>query len=403
MVAGLFLSGCATHQGYVSEPLRLIKQGQVQEALAKLEPLAEKESKDQLVFLMEYGMALHIAGQYQESNKIFLKADKMTEDVDYYSVSRITTATLTGEEALQYKGESYEKLLINSYLALNYLMLGKFDDALVEVRRINDKVKKFRADGREDYELNSFSTYLAALLWEADQKYDDAYISFEKSYQLDKNNPLIEQDLIRSAKLSRRMEMYKKWKSSFPNVKEDPDWYDKKKGQVVVIFEQGWGPRKIFSPHDRRLPKLIPEYSLTQAARLKVEPGNKEATSQVVYDVEQAAIRTLDADYRYLIARKVAATVAKEVVADQIRQKDELLGLVARVAMYVADRADLRQWASLPQTIQVARLSLPPGEYKLSLQGLTGSGNSSTSDSLDAKTIKIVAGRKVFVDWRALH
>lgn len=401
----LFLAGCATHQTYVSEPIRLLQTGQIEAALQKLEPLANQDSKDQLVFLMEYGTVLHIAGRYKESIQAFIKADKLADELDYHSVSKIAVATLGSEEMLQYKGESYEKLLINAYLSMNFLALGDYDASMVEVRRINDKIKKFRSDGREDYELNPFSSYLSALIWEGDQKYDDAYIAFEKTYELDASNPLLAQDLIRSAKLAKRMEAYNQWKKKFPEVVEDPSWYDKKMGQAILIYQQGWGPRKTFSYEDHRFPRLIPQMSTTQKARLMVAgKENKTADSQIVYNVEQVAIRTLQADYSYMMLRKLGAFAAKEVVADQIRQKDELLGAIARIAMHLSDRADLRQWASLPETIQMARIYLPAGEYTVSVQGLLAeAGTVPSPDSLEEKKIKIKPGRKTFVTWRSLR
>ena len=427
---GILGFGCATHQARMDEPLRLIRQGHPEEAAQKLEPLAKETSKDQLLYLMEYGMALHIAGRYEESNKIFLMADKMTDDVDYYSVSRIVGSALTSAEVLQYKGESYEKLLINSYMALNYLMLGVYDDAMVEVRRIDDKVKKFRANGRPDYEQNPFANYLAALIWEGDQKYDDSYIEFERAYQLDKMNSLLPFDLVRSAKLSRRTDAYEDWKKKFPQVEEDPTWYDKKWGQVIVIVEQGWGPRKVNSRHDRRLPTLIPQRSFTQSAEVRIRKAatvgptvngktdgvtavaplaapsaafqEKIAVSKVVYNVEQVSMRTLDADLKYIVARNIGSTVAKAVLADQIRQKNEALGIIAYFAMAVSDRADLRQWSSLPETFQVARISVPAGDYEVSIQGLSGTATA-TADMMPPRKIKVVSGRKSFLAWRSIQ
>ncbi|PWU18120.1 MAG: hypothetical protein C5B49_07715 [Bdellovibrio sp.] len=418
----ILLVGCATHQSIVERPLNLIRSGQVEEALRILAPLAAEESRDQLVYLMEYGTALHIAGRYADSNKVFLTADKLTDEVDYYSVSRIAAATLTSQEVLQYKGESYEKLLINSYLALNYLMLGDSDGALVEVRRINDKIKKFRADGRKDYEQSPLASYLSALIWESDQKYDDAYIDFKRTFQIDPSNPLLPFDLLRSSKLAHRVDDYTQLKKQFPQETEEADWYDKRMGTVTLILEQGWGPRKHFSRQNASFPVLIPERSLTATAKMKVSrvgayatsgfgtsaeaksPGVFTANARQIYDVERVAIATLDADYKYLVARKVGSFVAKEVVAEQIRQKDELLGFIARIAMHASDRADLRQWASLPQTIQIASLRVPAGDYLVSAEGLTGYGNPGHSlDEMAPRPVKVQAGRTSFINWRALH
>lgn len=401
------LVACASYQTKLDEPRQMLKAGRFTEGIEKLKALAEKPSDDQLVYLMELGSAYQMAGRYKESNKIFLEADRLTEQVDYHSVSNIAMATLTSEDMIQYKGDSFEKLFINANLALNFSMMGELDSALVEARRINEKITKFRLDGRPDYEKNAFADYFSGLIWEADQKFDDAYISFETAYKLDATNPYLPADLIRSAKKARRDDTYRKWKKEFPDVVENPDWYDKNKGEIVVVILQGWGPRKQPAPENARIPRLYPVYSMTQAVKAELIPSTTktQSDSQVskpVYNVERVAIQTLDADYGWLIARRVGSFVAKEVMADQIRQKNELLGLVAWLGMHLSDRADLRQWSLLPQTVQLARFWVPPGNYKLKLQGLEGGGTFS-GDAAETPELQVKPGRKTFYLWRPLR
>jgi hypothetical protein len=119
------LVACATYQSKISEPRRLLKDGQIKAAIQKLEPLALKKSDDQLVYLLDYATALQIDGDYKKSNEAFLKAEELTEFNDYHSISNIMLAAVGSETMIQYKGESYEKILINAYLALNYLMLNQ--------------------------------------------------------------------------------------------------------------------------------------------------------------------------------------------------------------------------------------------------------------------------------------
>lgn len=399
--------GCATHQTRLEGPRVLLKTGQFSQALSELQTLSQEASGDQLLYLMEYGTALRIAGRFEESNQVFMQADRMADEVDYVSISRTAIATLGSEEMLQYKGESYEKLLINAYLAMNFMMLGKRDSALVEVRRINDKINRIRNEGREDYEYNPFAIYLAALLYETNKQYDDAYIAFERVYKLAPDLPVLPQDLIRSARLARRPDALARWKAQFPGVQDPSEKIDRSWGELIVIYEQGWGPRKGFSYGDHRVPKLYPERAQTlwleaQLQNLASPAKTYQETSSMVYDLESAAIRTLDADYSWMVARKIGAFVAKKVVADQIRQKNEALGLLADIAMQVSDRADLRNWSTLPQTIQVVRIAVPAGTYRLKLTGLDA-GMSPTGDQKQEEEIQIQAGQKRFYAWRSLR
>lgn len=402
-VVGLFFSlsiaGCATYQSKVQVARDALARRDFTQAEANLKPLADNKSDDQLVYLLDYGVALQLSGKLQESNQTFLKADRLAEMVDYQSLSRLAGSLALNEEMVQYKGDTFEKVFINAYLAMNFLELGQLDEALVEARRINEKYLKYRADEKKAFELNSFSKYLSALIWEANRNYDDAYIAYNDAYKIDPTIATIQEDLIRSAKLARRMEAYQSWKKKFPTVQESSEWYDKKLGELVVIYQQGWGPRKVPSPGEYRLPSLMPVYSETQRARLNIDGNSYLSTS--VYDVEKAAIETLRDDQGILVAKRVGGLATKAILSDQVRQKNELLGNLAWIALNVADRADLRQWSTLPQSIQIIRVPLVPGKYKFDIQGVSG-GGAFTGENLESREIEIKSGQKKFVVWRSL-
>ncbi|MGZ3781554.1 MAG: COG3014 family protein [Pseudobdellovibrionaceae bacterium] len=399
LLLALNLIGCATYQSKVQEARSALTQRNYEKALNELEPLAEKKSDDQLVYLLDYGVALQVAGRLKESNQVFMRADRLAEQIDYQSISRIAGSLALNEEMVQYKGDTFEKIFINAYLAMNFLEMGQLDDALVEARRINEKYLKYRADEKKSFEMNSFSKYLSAMVWEADHKYDDAYIAYEEAYKIDPTISTIHEDLIRSAKRSRRMDMYKAWKNKFPEVKEENSWYDRKLGEVVVIYQQGWGPRKTTAPNQYRFPTLVPVYSETQNALLTV--NDKSYRSHEVYDVQKAAIDTLRDDQGILIAKRVAGIATKAVLSDQVRQKNQLLGDLAWIALNVADRADVRQWSMVPQTIQIIRVQLRPGKYKINLQGLNFS-STPTGEDFVGDEIEVKAGKKKFIVWRSL-
>ncbi|MNY77375.1 hypothetical protein D3C86_2172520 [compost metagenome] len=67
--------------------------------------------------------------------------------------------------------------------------------------------------------------------------------------------------------------------------------------------------------------------------------------------------------------------------------------------MNIADRADLRQWSFLPQTIQLIRVPLKTGKYKIKLEGADVSGRPVSNISLE-REVEVKAGTKKFVVWR---
>ena len=239
LVVCLLLAGCATYQSKVFKSRQLVESGQISEATSQLKVLADQEGDDQLIYVLDYATLLQYAGDFKESNQYFFKALKLIDQFDYQSVSRVSGSLLFNEEMVQYKGDTFEKIFVNAFLALNFLELNDLDSALVETRRINQKYQTYRQEEKKNFEMNSFATYLSAMIWEADGKYDDAYIAYKDAYKIDKNIGTIDDDLVRTAKKSQRMDDYKKLKAEFSQVKEDPSWYDKSQGEVIVIFQNG--------------------------------------------------------------------------------------------------------------------------------------------------------------------
>ncbi len=167
----------------------------------------------------------------------------------------------------------------------------------------------------------------------------------------------------------------------------------------MIIYQQGWSPRKESSRNEYRFPTLVPVHSQTQKAQVTVK--EKSYISKEVYNVQQAAMDTLKDDQGLLIAKRVAGIATKAVLSDQVRQKNELLGSLTWIALNVADRADVRQWSTLPQTIQTIRVQLPAGKYQIHVDGLSSS-DSPTGENLDTQDVEIKSGQKKFVVWRSL-
>ncbi len=401
-----FSLGCATYQSDVAPARELLISRQCQPSLKILAELSLKNNGDQLVHLMDYGSALQICEDYKKSNEVFAQAETVADQADYHSVSRVAGATLLNEEMIQYKGDTFEKLFLNVSLALNYMQLGQFDNALVEVRKMNQKFDKYRADEKKNFELNPFSKYLSALIWEADQKYDDACIDFKDAYTLDPSYPRIAQDMLRGCWKARRTaefdELVKKTKATTEDIKIAKQ---ASKTELIIIFMQGWGPRKQPRSENRTFPQLVSVPSSTYYLKAEVmDTANKSVLSsyrsEPVYNVEKAAMDTLNADYKSLVARRIGSRVAKEVLADQIRQKDKALGQIAWLVMVASERADLRQWSIFPKTVHLVRIPLSAGTHNIRLTGMNVYLND--SEKIPDMTVSLKSGEKKFQLVRSL-
>ena len=395
VLASSVFTSCVTYQHQVFKA-RSILSSDPQKAAELIEKKANVEGVDQLVYLLEYGLALQVAKNYKESNRAFLRADRLADIKNYISLSKEAASLVLNQGQVQYKGDDFENIMISTMLAINFLMLGDLESALVEARRVNEKVQIFRREKKKSYPKSSFAVYLSAMIWEASKEWDNAYIAYQTAYKLDPKNPLLPQDLLRSSYRAQRWQSYQRWQRQFPETKMELP--QENEGEVVLIFQQGWGPRKY--PHFERyqIPELYPVPSQTQEASFQI--GQQIFKTQKVYDVEEVAIKTLKEQYAALIAKRMAGLVVKQGVVDAVQKENETLGQALNLFVHATDIADLRQWSTLPQTFQIVRVRLPEGWYRSRAIGL----NRFQQATEEEETFEFqVQPKKIkFLNWRSL-
>lgn len=396
----ILLTACASYPHRMSKSLNSLERGNYQEALDAIKKDATTPGNDQIAFLLDYALMLQIAGKYEESNEMFHLADQLTEVKDYHSLSKIGASILLNEGQVQYKGEDFEKVLINVFSALNYSVLSDNESALVEVRRINEKLDKYRLDAKRNYKKNAFAYYLSAIVWESDKRYDDAYIDYKRAYDLDTNLKFIIKDLLRLSFLSKRWDEYQKWKKLNNNLDYKPSKL-KAEGELVVFYQSGKGPIKRPHPNWPRIPKLFPRFSRAKRLKLNIGEDSRSYFSNPIFNITEEAIANLEDQYAALIAKRVAARVVKRQLADKIGEDNEALGLAALIVMDISDQADLRQWISLPESLHILRLRLKEGKYSLNLSAVDEFNNETGESKI--LEVEIKKSKTSFVNWRSFY
>lgn len=384
------LGGCGDYTRTTRAARDEFYAGQFSEAAKRLEEGAYQEGTDQLLFLFDRATALHHASDYEQSIKDFEIAEKLAELKDYTSVSSEVATLVTNDKILPYKGEDFEKVLISQYQALNYLMLGKYEDALVECRRVNHKLHIMISQGKRKFRLNPMASYLAAMMYEDQRQWDHAYIDYQAVYKLTPDFPYLGEDLYRLAWKNNIRDHMERWAREY-NLSADDQKRIRETAalpEIVIIVENGRSPEKVPHQNWHALPKYVPRQNPVSYARVLVN-GVEQGRSYTLFDVEKTAIQDLDEKYGGLIAKRVGGVVAKEVLADQVgKRTDPILGALLRIGMHAADQADLRSWLTLPRDFQVYRARVAPGEmYKLAIQPRALSGAEAVSSTQNIEKI----------------
>ncbi|MBC2595289.1 hypothetical protein H5P28_13555 [Ruficoccus amylovorans] len=144
---GVFLGGCASYQDETRALQQAWIAGDDVTAAAEARSQADDDptGTDALLWRLEEGAAYRAGSEFNQSNTAFAQAEAR---VNYYDsqasfrVSEQTLATLTNLTFLPYEGTAYDRIMLNTYKALNYLSLGDYEAARVELNRALDRQRE---------------------------------------------------------------------------------------------------------------------------------------------------------------------------------------------------------------------------------------------------------------------
>ncbi|HET7569644.1 MAG TPA: hypothetical protein VFK96_03555 [Gammaproteobacteria bacterium] len=410
----LTLTGCASYVANLRQMDAALAAHDPDAALAALAPL--KGGHSQALYLLDKAMLLRIQGDYAGSIKAFESAKPLLRYLEATSVSETAAALTLTENLRSYTPPLYERLLLHVYQGLNYLQSGDPEAARVEVGQIDVLLKRlYPGTDAAPHGGDAFARYFAGLVYEDAGDWSDAMIAYRKAYQAYQaaNLPIppgLQASLCRFADylgLDKELKGYQQqfgidhWLPVAPHGQAVD-------GQLVFILGDGLAPRKIAvtqwvqSPRSGHLfsislPALKPDPPRIGSATLSV--GGETARTVHVESVAENAARALAAQLPLLTADEIARNVTRAAVANKADDKQHGLGALVSLIGTVVDRADTRIWNTLPDNIQMARLTLAPGTYNMTVALTDGSAvvHTKTFDN-----VLIKPGRITFATWHAI-
>jgi hypothetical protein len=373
LITALCLTSCVSNYNIKARAAHeAYHRGNYEDALILIDKV-HPSAKDELLFLMDKGMILHSAGKFNESNKVLTEAEEISEAFAGKYAGQEAAAALWSEEAGQYGGEKYERLLIPVIRMLNYIMMDQWEEALVEVRRLNLNAEKILGGQKELN--NAFSIYLSAIVWETLGYINDALIAYSRLKYHEKDVPYYGHDITAArAPLGLSNPLPAKDKIAWEKSKD----YRKQKGELIVIAEAGRSPEFESEAVSTGLitltmPALRAYPAYFKSAKILID-GKEAGKTYTFYNIMDDITSALkDRQKRSLIRKMIKMPVQTALYAASIElmnsedTESQIAGAglaILALSMAMTEKADERSWRTLPAEMQIGRFYVPPGRHE---------------------------------------
>lgn len=140
-----------------------------------------RSSRNELMYNLDAGLAEVFHGNHQSGLKKLMKVGDISEKYYTKSISTGVLSVLTNDLVLPYYGEDYEVTFAGNVAALAFAAQGKFDEALVEIRKSEHRLSVISDayEGSDKYSDDGLAHYIAGMLYEITGNYNDAAVSYK--------------------------------------------------------------------------------------------------------------------------------------------------------------------------------------------------------------------------------
>lgn len=414
----LSISSCATYYQKLLEFNDKIETGNIADAKALLEKDKKTpEGKNRLLYFMNRGTVEMLSGNYELSNQFFNQADITIEDYQKKASSQ-ALALISNPMAMEYSAEDYEKVLIHYYKALNYIQLNDKESALIECRRLNLKLQqlndKYKKKNR--YSEDAFGHNLMGIIYESSGEINNAFIAYRNAveaydniYTKQFNTAIPDQlkkDVIRTAYAMGFNEEGRQFEERF-GIKNNP--YSNNQPELIFFWNNGLGPVKsensinfsivkgqggyvtfVNEELGINIPFPMPAGSSTNSALgdlefirvafpkyVEREPyyttaslvaDQKSYNLELAENVNNIAFKTLDDRMLREMSNSLLRLATKKAAEYAARDQNQNVGSLVGIVNAITEKADTRNWQTLPHSIHYTRIPLKIGENEIKLK-----------------------------------
>jgi tetratricopeptide (TPR) repeat protein len=353
ILGSLVLSGCNSAEEQGRDAVTAYYEGDYERARTLLEPLARQTNGDFVLNNVRLGSTDLAEYRFDGAEDAFLRAYEVINSVGVNNGGRSLGAVLVAENIKVWKGEPFERAMVNFYLGMIYYSRHDYNNARAAFENALFKLR--------DYDSNDTDKYT-----DVDSNFALGYLMLAKSWQRlgeeDKANSLF--DRVRQLRPDLAY-------LANPELNEHAN--------LLIIAEWGQGPQKVtnadgsivgFAPSPREagpiyLPRVVVDGISYDTETYAVPPVDLVA---VAADRKWQSIDTIRA------IKSFAGTglmVAGAVEGFSNRQSNQVLGLglfAGGLLLKATSQADVRQWEMLPRTVYVIPLHVSPGKHTVTVE-----------------------------------
>lgn len=387
------LSGCA---GLLYQQNSLdINQLFLANQMGKAQQLAaDIEKREPVLGAMFAG---EVAWWHEKSNQRYLDADKRVQIYENLIAQSFgdklekASQLLSNDYAKTYTGQDFERVALNSRLALSHLANNRFDLARVEAKKLYEReaiiARQHQAEaaalqktaasdaqtiGRQvprypeqamqspavlaltNAYQSAIGHYVVGYVFESLQETSLAMPGYRQALALQPNNPVIEQAIENLDK-------------PLPENTSD----------VLIIIDRGLVPQRQSMQFNLQpiggsliaisLPVIPSQPALPNIA---LDINGVPHTPHMLTHYGAMAVKTLSDDLPAIalrsIARATARAMATSAIAKDAKDNDKsMVNFIGSLAGLVLEQADVRAWSTLPLQTEVVRLRLPFGQHAM--------------------------------------
>ena len=353
-----------------------------------------KDGNDIILWGIEGGSLARNCFDYKKSNELFDKAEEeYKQNVDMDSIFDNTleqsSSILVNNNVNEYEGNIYERIMLNTYKALNFASLGDDANARVEFNRALDRQRRAKeyyeeeikqkkeelsqnnqhdkleenkeaqdivykeyADLFNNFEaypdfVNPFTTYISGIYFLLSGDSIKARDLLKESLSMDSTNEQIKSDY----------ELSKKYITSLKKSKDNYAW---------IVYENGKGmiknetiinvPLFLFSRNvvysGISLPKIFQRDSSYEYLDVNGERSFEICNMDSVIKTE------FKKRFPFILTESLVNTISKTITQKQLYDSNALAGFLGVLYQTLTNRADVRSWTALPKNFQSLRVKL---------------------------------------------